>query len=201
MQLSSEVQIPDGLLAATALLAENSRQGVTTSTQTLYRGFEFAISSTYMGLQFRCYESVSDPVVAPKNATQNTRGHCLGQALKSDGNGASVALDLLGVGAGFLPGGGLVTGSAKAATVAFGAQVGLTAASVGVSVGYKSGPGIVAGILGGQVALTSKAAEGLAVDVGKSIPVVGVAVSFGALLYDGYQTYSAYSGCLTGVHE
>jgi hypothetical protein len=105
------------------------------------------------------------------------------------------------VGAGFLPGGGLVTGSAKAATFAFGAQVGLTAASVGVSVGYRSGPGIVAGILGGQVALTSKSAETLAVDVGKSIPVVGVAVSFGALLYDGYQTYSAYTGCLNGVHE
>ena len=81
MQLSSEVQIPDGLLAANALLAENSRQGVTTSTQTLYRGFEFAISSTYMGLQFRCYESVSDPVVAPKNATPWYKNPCIQSAL------------------------------------------------------------------------------------------------------------------------
>ena len=57
-------------LAACPQLAENSRQGVPTSTQTLYRGFEFAISSTYMGLQFRCSETVSGPVVAPNNGTQ-----------------------------------------------------------------------------------------------------------------------------------
>lgn len=134
-----------------------------------------------------------------------TRSQCLGQALKSDGNGVSLALDVAGIGAGFLPGGGLVTGSAQAATVAFGAQVGLTAASTGVSIAYKSGPGIVAGILGGQVALTAKsvetAGEETALLFGKSIPIVGVAVSTGALLYDGYQTYKAYSGCLAGVHE
>ena len=133
------------------------------------------------------------------NAT--TKSGCLGQALASDGNGASLALDVVGVGAGFLPGGGLVTGSARAATFAFGAQVGLTAASTGVSIAYKSGQGMVAGILGGQVALTAKTAESLAVDFGKSIPIVGVAVSGGALLYDGYQTYKAYHGCMTGVHN
>jgi hypothetical protein len=69
MQLGIESPIPDGLLAANALLAENSRQGVPTSTQALYQGFQFAISSTYMGLQFRCYESVSGTVVAPSNGT------------------------------------------------------------------------------------------------------------------------------------
>ena len=67
MQLGIESRIPNGLLAANALLAENSRQGVPTSTQALYQGFQFAISSTYMGLQFRCYESVSGTVVAPNN--------------------------------------------------------------------------------------------------------------------------------------
>jgi len=147
------------------------------------------------------YVRCSTHLVAPNNGTQKTRGQCLGQALASDGNGVSLALDVAGVGAGFLPGGGLVTGSAKAATFAFGAQVGLMAASTGASIAYKSGPGIIAGILGGQVALTATSAEALAVDVGKSIPVVGVAVSTGALLYDGYQTYQAYSGCLTGVHQ
>ena len=147
------------------------------------------------------------PLIAPSNGPSNgpTKGQCLGQALKSDGNGVSLALDVAGVGAGFLPGGGLVTGSASAATFAFGAQVGLTAASSGVSVANNSGPGIVAGILGGQVALTAKTAEALgkyAVEAfGKSIPVVGAFVSAGALVYDGYQTYKAYSGCLTGVHE
>ncbi len=137
--------------------------------------------------------------------TGPTKGQCLGQALKSDGNGVSLALDVAGVGAGFLPGGGLVTGSARAATFAFGAQLGLTAASTGVGIAYKSGPGIVAGILGGQVALTAKTAEALGEDAveafGKSIPVVGAFVSAGALAYDGYQTYKAYSGCLTGVQE
>ena len=130
-----------------------------------------------------------------------TRSRCAAQALGSDGNGVSLALDVAGIGAGFLPGGGLVTGSASAARTAFAVQAGLTAASTVTSVAYKSGPGIIAGILGGQVALTSKLAESIAVDVGKSIPVVGVAVSAGALLYDGYQTYQAYSGCLTGGHE
>jgi hypothetical protein len=69
MQLGIDSQIPDGLLAANALLAENSRQGVPTSTHTLHRGFEFAISSTVLGLEFQCYESASDPVVAPNKMT------------------------------------------------------------------------------------------------------------------------------------
>lgn len=138
---------------------------------------------------------------APSNTNPNSRWNCAKYAGGKDGNGASVFLDAAGIAAGFLPGGGLVTGTAKQAAFAFGAQVGLTAASTSVSIGYKSGPGIVAGILGGQVALTSKAAEALAVEVGKSIPIVGVAVSTGALLYDGYQTYKAYSGCLNGVRD
>jgi hypothetical protein len=166
--------------------------------------FVACVDEDYLGLPRRTgkerdSESGLDYFDAPNNAP--TKSHCLGQALKSDGNGASLALDVLGVGAGFLPGGGLVTGGAKAATFAFRTQVALTAASTGVSIAYKSGPGIVGGILGGQVALTSKAAESLAIDVGKSIPIVGVFVSAGALVYDGYQTYQAYSGCLAGVHE
>jgi RHS repeat-associated protein len=44
---------------------------------------------------------------APNNGP--TKGQCLGQALKSDGNGVSLALDVAGLGAGFLQGGGLVT--------------------------------------------------------------------------------------------
>ena len=65
MQLGIEAQIPDGLLAANALLSENSRQGVPTSTHSLHPSFEFAISSTILGFQFRCYEGASDPVDAP----------------------------------------------------------------------------------------------------------------------------------------
>ena len=98
-------------------------------------------------------------IIAPSNGP--TKGQCLGQALRSDGNGVSLGLDVAGIGAGFLPGGGLVTGSARAANIAFGAQVGFTVASTGVSTAYKSGPGIVLGILGGQVALTAKTAEAI----------------------------------------
>jgi hypothetical protein len=79
MQLGIESRIPDGLLAAKALLAENSRLGVPTSKHALHRGFDFAISSTYMGLQFRCYEIASDLVVAPNNfgVTPKQQQDCL----------------------------------------------------------------------------------------------------------------------------
>lgn len=50
MQPSFDAQIPDGLLAASALLAENSRQGSATSTSALHPGFGFAISSTSLGI-------------------------------------------------------------------------------------------------------------------------------------------------------
>jgi hypothetical protein len=70
MQLSSEVHIPDGLLAANALLAENSRLGLPTSMQAPHPGIGFRISSTAMDFQFRCSGIVSDPVVAPNNFTK-----------------------------------------------------------------------------------------------------------------------------------
>jgi RHS repeat-associated protein len=56
MHLSSDVQIPDGLLAANALLAENSRQGFGASTHTLYQGFGVAISSTALGISGTLYD-------------------------------------------------------------------------------------------------------------------------------------------------
>ena len=56
MQLSSDVRIPDGLLAANALLAENSHQGFATSTHTLHQGFYFAISSTAIGISGTLYD-------------------------------------------------------------------------------------------------------------------------------------------------
>jgi hypothetical protein len=125
-------------------------------------------------------------------APNNSVGNCLSKALTSEGNGVSMALDLTGVLAGFLPGGGLVTGSVSEARTAFAVQGVFTAASTTVSVATKSAPGIVFGILGGQVALTTKSAELLAVNLGKAIPGVGVLVSAGAAAYDGYQTYSAH---------
>lgn len=103
-------------------------------------------------------------------------------------------MDIAGVAAGFLPGGGLVSGSASAAKAAFAVQGGLTALSAVNSAAYKSGPGVVASILGGQVALTTKTAEALAVDFGKALPVVGVAVNAAAAVYDGYNAYISCGG-------
>ncbi len=56
MQLGSEAQIPDGLMAANALLGENSHQGVPTSTHALYQGFGFVISNTALGLKGSLYD-------------------------------------------------------------------------------------------------------------------------------------------------
>ncbi len=56
MQLGFDSQIPDGLLAANALLAENSHQGFGASTHTLYQGFGIAISSTAQGIIGTLYD-------------------------------------------------------------------------------------------------------------------------------------------------
>jgi len=56
MHLSSDVQIPDGLLATNALLAENSRQGFETYSGTVQQGFEVAISSTSLGISNPLYD-------------------------------------------------------------------------------------------------------------------------------------------------
>jgi RHS repeat-associated protein len=56
MHLSSDVQIPDGLLAANALLAENSRQGFETYSGTLHQGFGFVISHTSLGITGPLYD-------------------------------------------------------------------------------------------------------------------------------------------------
>jgi RHS repeat-associated protein len=57
MHLSSDVQIPDGLLAANALLAENSRQGSWTYSGTVHQSFEVAISYTSLGISNPLYDT------------------------------------------------------------------------------------------------------------------------------------------------
>jgi RHS repeat-associated protein len=56
MQLSSGTYIPDGLLAANALLSEKLHQGSATSTSTLHQGFGVAISSTSLGIKRSLYD-------------------------------------------------------------------------------------------------------------------------------------------------
>ena len=56
MHPASEQHIPDGLLAANVLLAENSRQGVPTSTHALHQGFGFVISHTSLEIKGSLYD-------------------------------------------------------------------------------------------------------------------------------------------------
>jgi hypothetical protein len=52
MQLGFDVQIPDGLLAANALLAENSRQGFATGNRAPYQGLNRANCTAALGLSW-----------------------------------------------------------------------------------------------------------------------------------------------------
>ena len=56
MHPASEQHIPNGLLAANVLLAENSRQGVPTSTHALHQGFGFVISHTSLEIKGSLYD-------------------------------------------------------------------------------------------------------------------------------------------------
>jgi hypothetical protein len=56
MQLGFDVQIPDGLLAANVLLAENSRQGFGAWSGTVHQGFGVVISHTSLGIKRSLYD-------------------------------------------------------------------------------------------------------------------------------------------------
>jgi RHS repeat-associated protein len=56
MQLASGTHIPDGLLAANALLSEKLHQGSATSTRTLHQSFGVVISHTSLGISRSLYD-------------------------------------------------------------------------------------------------------------------------------------------------
>jgi len=172
-------------LAACPRLAENSRQGVPTSTQTLYWGFEFAISNTYMGLQFRCSETVSGPVDAPNNGTTKQQ-QCAVETLKK--NGVSLALDA----AGFIPG-----ESQLAATV----QLGVSAASFTNSLmtgsGNNAAIGATSSIVGAQITGVGMAAKSMGVSWAKAVPWIGYGVNALATLNDLSSAYGDYQSCMS----
>jgi hypothetical protein len=68
MQLSFSMPFPEPLLAAMPQLSEKLRLGVQSRNPAWYPGFNVCNSTTAIGLQFRCSETVSGPVVAPNNA-------------------------------------------------------------------------------------------------------------------------------------
>jgi len=162
-------------LAACPRLAENSRQGVPTSTQTLYWGFEFAISNTYMGLQFRCSETVSGPVDAPNNGTTKQQ-QCAVETLKK--NGVSLALDA----AGFIPG-----ESQLAATV----QLGVSGSGNNAAIGATSS------IVGAQITGVGMAAKSMGVSWAKAVPWIGYGVNALATLNDLSSAYGDYQSCMS----
>ena len=175
-------------LAARPRLAENSRLGVPTSTQALYRGFEFAISNTYMGLQFRCSETVSGTVVAPNNATQNKQLKCAGEALKK--NGVALALDAasLGVDA-FGP---------EAQYAKLGIGLGLSTASMINSAASHDMTGTGLGMGSYLKAPTELAATSAGWGWAKWVPFAGAAMDVASAYHDGSQAYSDYSSCMAG---
>src|ERR1035441_935896 len=56
MHPASEQYIPEGLLAASVLLPQNSHQGPATSTHPLHQGFRLVISSTSLGIIGSLYD-------------------------------------------------------------------------------------------------------------------------------------------------
>ena len=111
---------------------------------------------------------------------------CLGQALQK--NGAALALDLAGVGAGFLPGGDLVVE---------GAQIGIGAAStVNSAIGGDLG-GSLTSIFGLQLSALAPAAKWANLGA-RAVPVLGSVVSAFGAANDALQTYQSYQACVAG---
>jgi hypothetical protein len=79
MQLSFDVRIPDGILAANALLAENSHQGFVSSTHTVHQGFGFVISHTSLGMMGSLYDG-------------DVRSRCTGKERDTTKLGAAVTV-------------------------------------------------------------------------------------------------------------
>ncbi len=69
MQLASSPAFPEPLPVAMPQLREKPRLGVRSWNPALYPGHEVCNSTAAIGLQFRCSEIVSGPVVAPNNGT------------------------------------------------------------------------------------------------------------------------------------
>ena len=111
---------------------------------------------------------------------------CAQQALAK--NGVALALDVAGVGAGFLPGGDLVVE---------GAQIGVGAAStVNSAIGGDLG-GSLTSIFGIQLSALAPAAKWAGVGA-RAVPALGAIFSAAGALNDAYQTYQSYQSCLAG---
>ena len=91
MQLASSPAFPESPLAAMPQLSEKPRMGVRSKNPAWHPGFNVCNSTAVLGLQFRCSETVSGPVVAPNNAPQPTTLQKLEAAAKKFGCKGSAA--------------------------------------------------------------------------------------------------------------
>jgi hypothetical protein len=203
MELLSNTSIPDGLLASMTLLSEKPRLGVPSRKSALHQRIDQRNCTAVLGLRFPCSEIVSGTVVAPNNgftkyhcdltgncykgpAINAKQIQCAQQALAK--NGVALALDVAGVGAGFLPGGDLVVE---------GAQIGVGAAStVNSAIGGDLG-GSLTSIFGIQLSALAPAAKWAGVGA-RAVPVLGSVVSAFGAANDAWQTYQSYQSCLAG---
>jgi len=70
MESTANHAFPESLLAAMPQLSEKPRMGVRSKNPAWHPGLNVCNSTVVLGLQFRCSETVSGPVVAPNNGTQ-----------------------------------------------------------------------------------------------------------------------------------
>jgi hypothetical protein len=186
MQLSFSMPFPEPLLAAMPQLSEKLRLGVQSRNPAWYPGFNVCNSTTAIGLQFRCSETVSGPVVAPNNGTQSKQQQCALQTLKK--NGVSLALDA----AGFIPG---------ESQVMAGVQLGVSAASFTNSLmtgtGNNAAIGATSSIVGAQITGVGMAAKSMGVSWAKAVPWIGYGVNALATLNDLSSAYGDYQTCMS----
>ena len=67
-------------------------------------------------------------------------------------------------------------------------------ASFANSIVHKDGPGLVMGIVGGQITATGMLSESI-LNVAKAVPIAGTAANLVSLVLDVAQTYRAYTAC------
>jgi hypothetical protein len=135
--------------------------------------------------QVRLGDDISDRLLC----SGRTVSQCIGQAL-SNGNGASLAFDVLGIGAGFLPGGGIVKSVGKVAV-----QTGLSLGSTAVSIAQHNNGEALISWGSATLPTAAVAAADISETAASAIPVLGTVVSAGELVYDGWQTGKAYLNC------
>jgi hypothetical protein len=92
MQPAFSTPFPEPLPAAMPPLSGKPRHGVPSWNPALHPGQFFCNSRTAIGLQFRCSETVSGPVVAPNNGNPNNTYPLLNTRNQNCGADASAAL-------------------------------------------------------------------------------------------------------------